>query len=130
MLIKNPNLHRHSTTRENMLVKNPNHDRPLYYMGYIRSTNLERVLIDPDSTLSITPVCLMQFLCITVCKLAVMTTTIHGLNAQHNRPVRKIFLKCHFGNLEMEFVGGKICPPLIKINRKKVTCHYAELAKV
>lgn len=44
---------------EDILVKNPNHDRPLYYTRYIRSTKVERILIDPSSALTIMPVCLM-----------------------------------------------------------------------
>lgn len=31
---------------EDMLVKNPNHDRPLYYTGYIESIKIKRILID------------------------------------------------------------------------------------
>jgi len=38
---------------EDMLLKNDKHDRPLYYMGYIGSTCIERIQVDPRSSLSI-----------------------------------------------------------------------------
>lgn len=63
---------------KNMLVKNPSLDRPLYYTGYIGYTIIERIVIDPISTLSIMLVHLMQFLCITIHKLSITTTIIYG----------------------------------------------------
>lgn len=53
-------------TPEDILVKNPSHDWPLYYTGYIGSMKVERILIDPGSTLSIMPIQLMQFMHIPV----------------------------------------------------------------
>ena len=38
-----------------MLLKDNKHDRPLYYTGYIGSTCIERVQVDPGSELSIIP---------------------------------------------------------------------------
>lgn len=75
---------------EDMLVKNPNHDRLLYYIGYIRSTKVERMLIDPGSALSIMPSCLVQFSCMPIHKLSIIATIIHAFNAQSSQPVRKI----------------------------------------
>lgn len=65
-----------------MLVKNPNYDRPLYYIGYIGSTKFEQILIDPGLALSIMSVHLMQILHIVSRKLS--TTTIHDFNVQSN----------------------------------------------
>ena len=42
-------------TAEDMLLKDNNHDRPMYYTGYIGSTYIEKVQIDPGSALSIIP---------------------------------------------------------------------------
>ena len=42
-------------TAEDMLLKDNKHDRPLYYTGYIGSTCIERVQVDPGSALSIIP---------------------------------------------------------------------------
>ena len=42
-------------TAENMLLKDNKHDRPLYYTGYIGSTCIERIQVDPGFALSIIP---------------------------------------------------------------------------
>ena len=40
-------------TVEDMLLKDNKHDRPLYYTGYIGSTCIERIHVDPRSALNI-----------------------------------------------------------------------------
>lgn len=42
-----------TSSSKDMLVKNPNYERTLYYIGYIGSTQIERILINPGSALSI-----------------------------------------------------------------------------
>ena len=42
-------------TAEDMLLKDNKHDQPLYYTGYIGSTCIERVQVDPGSALNIIP---------------------------------------------------------------------------
>jgi len=49
-------------TAEEMLLKDNKHDRPLYYIGYISSTYIERVQVDSGSALSIIPKKLLYFL--------------------------------------------------------------------
>ena len=44
-----------SFTAKDMLLKDNKHDRPLYYTGYIGSTCIERVQVEPGSALSIIP---------------------------------------------------------------------------
>ena len=58
-----------------MLIKDNEHDRPLYYTGYIGSTCIERIQVDPESALSIIPKRLLYFLGILLHKLSAMTTT-------------------------------------------------------
>ena len=62
-----------------MLLKDNKHDRPLYYTGYISSTCIKRVQVDPGSTLSIIPKRLLYFLGIPLYRLSAITTTIYGL---------------------------------------------------
>lgn len=62
---------------EDMLVKDQNHNRSSYYTSYVGSTKVERVLINLGSALSIMLVRLIQFLCITINKLASTTTVVH-----------------------------------------------------
>lgn len=43
-------------TLENVLIKDPNHDRQLYYIGYINTAQVERVVFNLGSTLNIIPI--------------------------------------------------------------------------
>ena len=61
-----------------MLLKDNKYDRPLYYTGYIGSTCIERIQVDPGSALSIIPKRLLYFLGILLYRLSVTTTTIYG----------------------------------------------------
>ena len=60
-------------TAEDMLLKKNKHDRPLYYTGYIRSTCIGRVQVDPGSALSIIPKRLLYFLSIPLNRLFATT---------------------------------------------------------
>ena len=66
-------------TAEDMLLKDNKHDRPLYYTGYIGSTCIERVQVDPGSALSIIPKRLLYFLGIPLYRLSTTTTMIYDL---------------------------------------------------
>ena len=66
-------------TAEDMLLKDNKHARPLYYTGYIGSTCIERIQVDPGSTLSIIPKRLIYFLGIPLYQLFATTTTIYSL---------------------------------------------------
>jgi len=68
-------------TAEDMLLKDNKHDRPLYYTGYIGSTCIKRVQVNPESALSIIPKRLLYFLGIPLNQLSATTTTIYGVNA-------------------------------------------------
>ena len=81
-------------TAEDMLLKDNKHDRPLYYTGYIGSTCIERVQVDPGSALSIIPKRLLYFLGIPLYRLSATTTTIYGFNARSSHPLGKIQLRC------------------------------------
>ena len=84
-------------TAEDMLLKDNKHDRPLYYTGYIGSTCIERVQVDPGSALSIIPKRLLYFLGIPLYRLSATTTTIYGFNAGSSHPLGKIRLRCRIG---------------------------------
>ena len=42
-------------TPEDMLLKDNRHGRPLYYIGYIGSTHIERIQVNPGSTWALSP---------------------------------------------------------------------------
>ncbi|ONK72755.1 uncharacterized protein A4U43_C04F22830 [Asparagus officinalis] len=90
-----------SFTQEDMQVKHK-HDRPLYYTGYIRSSEISRVQVDPGSALSIMPYRVMQVLGIPMHRLHATQTTIFRFNANSTRPLGKIKLRCQIGDLRSE----------------------------
>ena len=92
----------HHLTPEDVLLKDNWHDRPLYYIGYIRSTHIERIQVDHGSALSIIPKRLFYFLGIPLSKLSTMTTTIYDFNAGSSHPLGKIHLQCQIGHLKPE----------------------------
>ena len=81
-------------TPEDMLLKDNRHDRLLYYTGYIGSTHIERIQVNPGSALSIIPKRLLYFLGIPLGKLSTTTTTIYGFNVKNSHPLGKINLWC------------------------------------
>ena len=89
-------------TAEDMLLKDNKHDRPLYYTGYIGSTCIERVQVDPGFVLSIIPKRLLYFLRISLNRLLARTTMIYGFNAGSSHPLGKIRLRCRIGDLKSE----------------------------
>jgi len=56
------------------------HDRPLYYTGYIGSSEVSSIQVDLGSALSIMPRGVMQHLGIPTHRLSATQTTIYGLN--------------------------------------------------
>ena len=78
------------------------HYRPLYYTRYIGSTCIERIQVDPGSSLSITPKRLLYFLSILVSRLSTTTTAIYGFNVKSSHLLGKIRLLCQIGDLKLE----------------------------
>ena len=64
-------------TADDMQVKGK-HDRPLYFTGYIRSSEVSRIQVDPGSALSTIPRWVMQYLGIPTHRLSATQTTIYG----------------------------------------------------
>ena len=88
-------------TADDMQVKGK-HDRPLYFIGYIRSSKVSRIQVDPGSALSIIPRRVMQHLGVPTHRLSATQMTIYGFNANGTRPMGKIKLKCQIGDLRFE----------------------------
>lgn len=85
-----------------MLLRHNRHNRPLYYTGYIGSVQVDRIHIDPGSSLSIIPLSHLQTLGIPMHRLTASNTIISGLNADRSHPLGKIRLKCQIGDLHTE----------------------------
>src|SRR3954464_1726536 len=78
------------------------HARPLYFTGYIGSTKIMRIQVDPGSALSIMPRRVMEHLSIPAHRLRATDTNIFGFNANSTRPMGKIKLRCQIGDLKTE----------------------------
>ena len=85
---------------DDMQVKGK-HDRPLYFTGYIGSSEVSRIQVDPGSALSIMPRRVMQHLGIPTHRLSTQTI-IYDFNANGTRPMGKIKFKCQIGDLRSE----------------------------
>jgi len=88
-------------TPEDMQIKGK-HDIPLYYTGYIRSSEVSHIPVDPGFALSIVPYNIMQHLGIPTHRLNATQTTIYDFNANGKRSMGKINLRCHIGDLRSE----------------------------
>src|SRR3954465_3410393 len=88
-------------TPEDMQVQGI-HVRPLYFTGYIGSTEITRIQVDPGSALSIMPRRVMKHLSIPAHRLSATDTNIFGFNANSTRPMGKIKLRCQIGDLKTE----------------------------
>jgi len=80
------NAHCITFTADDMRVKGK-HDRPLYFTGYIGSSEVNRIQVDPGSALSIMPHRVMQHLGIPTHRLSATQTIIYGFNANGTRPM-------------------------------------------
>ncbi|KAJ6821645.1 uncharacterized protein M6B38_391245 [Iris pallida] len=85
-----------------MLIKTNLHDRPLYYTGYIGDVKVDRMHIDPGSSISIIPKGLLHHLRISMHRLAPTSTAINGFNSGRSYPIGKIRLKYQIGDLQSE----------------------------
>jgi len=74
----------------------------MYYTGYIGSTCIERIHIDPGFALNIIPSRLLYFLDIPFSKLSTTTTTIYGFNTRNSHPLGMIHFLCQIGDLKSE----------------------------
>ena len=77
-------------------------DRPQYFTGYIGSSEVSRIQVDPGAALSIMPRQVMQHLGIPTYQLSATQTTIYGFNANGTLLMGKIKLKCQIGDLRSE----------------------------
>ena len=78
------------------------HDRLLYYIGHIGSSEVSHIQVDSGSALRIMPRRVMQHLRIPTHRLSATQMTIYGFNANGTRLMGKIKLRCQIGDLKFE----------------------------
>src|SRR3954463_5380628 len=88
-------------TLEDMQVQG-RHAHPLYFTGYIGSTEITHIQVDPGSALSIMPRRVMEHLSIPTHRLSATNTNIFRFNANSTQPMGKIKLNCQIGDLKTE----------------------------
>ncbi|KAJ6796987.1 Uncharacterized protein M6B38_221260 [Iris pallida] len=89
-------------TPQDMFIKTNLHDRPLYYTGYIGDVKVDRMHINPGSSISIIPKSLLHHLRIPMHRLTPTSTAISGFNSGRSYPIGKIRLKYQIGDLQSE----------------------------
>jgi len=70
--------------------------------GYIGSIFIERIQVDPGSSLSIIPKRLLYFFSIPLSRLLTMSLAIYDFNTGSSQPLGKIHLWCQIGDLKSE----------------------------
>jgi len=88
-------------TPDDMQVKEK-HDRPLYFTGYIGSSEVSCIQADLGSALSIMLRRVMQHLRIPIHRLSATQTTIYDFKTNGTCPMGKIKLKCQIRGLRSE----------------------------
>lgn len=96
-------------TKEEMLLGDMKHNRPLYFTAYIGEIKLPRVQIDPGSAANLLPLRTLSHLGIPTSKLSHTRVTIQGYNGEYQKAIGNIRLKCQIGELKTEIRGGLGC---------------------
>src|SRR4051812_35331472 len=71
-------------------------------MGYIGSTEITCIQVDPGSVLNIKPRRIMEHLSIPAHRLSATDINIFRFNANSTQPMEKIKLRCQIGGLKSE----------------------------
>ncbi|XXG59312.1 hypothetical protein AAC387_Pa04g1418 [Persea americana] len=88
--------------KEDLLLGETKHNRPLYFMGYIKEMLIHRVQIDPGSALNLISTSTLEELGIPPSKLSYTSMSIFGYDGSAQRPIGKIRFRLQFGNLISE----------------------------
>ena len=91
-----------SFSKEDMLLGNVNHTRPLYFTAYIKEVPIPRVQVDPGSALNLITITALQELGVPPNKLTSTNTTIQGYDGEVQKPIGKIRIKFQLGSLAFE----------------------------
>ena len=86
---------------KNMKIKGK-HDRRLYYIGYIGSSEVSHIQVAPESALSIMPRRVMQHIGIPTHRLSATQATIYSFNANSTHPMGKVKFRCQIRDFKCE----------------------------
>ncbi|XXG59260.1 hypothetical protein AAC387_Pa04g1371 [Persea americana] len=97
--------------KEDLLLGETKHNRPLYFMGYIKEMTIHRVQIDPGSALNLISATALEELGIPPCKLSHTSVSIFGYDGSAQRSIGKIKFRLQIGDLISEVTMYAIKTP-------------------
>ena len=89
-------------TKEDLLLYETRHNRPLCFTGYIKEMLMHRVQIDPGSALNLISTSALEELGIPHSKLSHTSVSIFGYDESTQRPIGKIRFTLHICDLIFE----------------------------
>ena len=97
--------------KDDLLLGETKHNRPLYFTGYVREMPIHRVQIDPGSALNLISTSALEELGIPPSKLSHTSVSIFGYDGSAQRPIGKIRFKLQIGDLISEVTVYAIRTP-------------------
>ena len=99
-------------TKEDLLLGEMRHNRPLYFTWYIKEMPIHRVQINPGSALNLISTSVLKELGIPPSKLSHTPVSIFGYNSSTQRPIYKINFKLQIDDLISEVAVYAVKTPL------------------
>ena len=96
---------------EEILIGKEVHNRPLYVTGLVGNTTMNRILLDPGSTVNVLPLKTLHMMGMNVRQLTSSILTIHGFNQAGQRVMGTITLQMEIGELYSKAVFYVIDAP-------------------
>ncbi|XXG53393.1 hypothetical protein AAC387_Pa03g1488 [Persea americana] len=97
--------------KEDLLLSETKHNRPLYFTGYIKEMPIHRVQIDPGSALNLISTSALEELGIPPSKLRHTSVSIFGYDGSTQRPIGEIRFRLQIGDLISEVTVYAIKSP-------------------
>ncbi|MBY3556007.1 retroviral-like aspartic protease, partial [Modestobacter lapidis] len=97
--------------KDDLLLGETKHNRPLYFTGYIKEMPVRRIQIDPGSALNLISTSALEELGIPPSKLSHTSVSIFGYDGSAQRPIGKIRFKLQIGDLVSEVTVYAIKTP-------------------
>ncbi|XXG47521.1 hypothetical protein AAC387_Pa02g2156 [Persea americana] len=97
--------------KEDLLLGETKHNRPLYFTGYIKEMPIHRVHIDPGSALNLISTLALEELGIPPSKLSHTSVSIFGYDGSAQMPIGKIRFRLQIGDLITEVTVYAIKTP-------------------
>ncbi|KAJ0978344.1 hypothetical protein J5N97_013818 [Dioscorea zingiberensis] len=88
-----------SFTDEDLLLGTTEHNRPLYVTGYCDGMKINRVLIDPGSSVNLMTLNTLRTLALEICHLSPERIIIQGFNQHSQKALGSITLPIKFGKM-------------------------------